>query len=128
MQDRKWAAAAAAVVVAMISFEAAAATGPRVGPKESWDDMQKYEYYIGQLSGALGMCNHFDLSARLKTLADLTPYGRQGWQSLQVFDDIRGGRCGGYADSAQDILEDAEKLRHYLTDKYDCPDGKCAAE
>lgn len=127
MRDRKW-AAAAAVVVAMISFDAAAATGPRVGPKESWSEMQKYEYHIGQLSAALGMCSHFDLSTRLKALADLTPYGRQGWQSLQAFDDIRGARCGSYADSAKDILEDADKLRHYLSEQYGCSGSGCAGE
>lgn len=112
-------AAAVVMLAAGVSFGAVAATGPRMGPKESWSDMQKYEYYIGQLGAALGMCNHFDLSSQMKSLADRSPYGRQGWQSLQAFDDIRGGRCGSYADDAKGILEDAEKLRNYFSDQYD---------
>ena len=118
MQGRKL-AAAAALGAMVLSLAAEAATGPRMGPKESWSEMQKYEYYIGQLSAALNLCNHFDLSTQMKALADLTPYGQKGWQSLQAFDDIRGGRCGSYADDAHDILEDAEKLRHYLSEQYD---------
>jgi len=128
MQGRKLATAGAVALGLALSFAAHAATGPKVGPKESWDEMQKYEYYVGQLSAAAGMCNYFDLSARLKELADLTPYGRQGWRSLQQFDDLRGGRCGTYADSARDILSDRDKLWSYLTEKYDCPGGICAPE
>ena len=128
MRDSKRAAAAAAVVVAMISLDAAAATGPRMGPKETWDDMQKFEYYIGQAGSALNMCNHFGLANDLKKLADLTPYGRQGWRSLLGFDDIRGAQCGNIAADAEKILSDRDKLWDYLTIKYNCPDGKCAAE
>lgn len=122
------AASAAVALMGLLSVTAQAATGPKMGPKESWDDMQKYEYYIGQLSAAVRMCNYFELSSRLKALADLTPYGRQGWQSLQAFDSLRGGRCGSYADSAKDILADRERLRTYLAEKYDCPGGICAPE
>src|SRR3546814_3076251 len=92
MQGRKL-AAAAALLVAAISFGAVAATGPSVGPKASWDKMQKFEYYLGQLAGALNFCNSFELSGQVRELADLSPYGRKGWVSLLAFDDLRGGRC-----------------------------------
>lgn len=119
---------AAVLAVCLSPALAVAATGPKVGPKESWDEMQKFEYQIGQLAGALNMCNSFGLSARLRELSDLSPYGRQGWASLLGFDDIRGGRCGSYADSAEKLLNDRDKLWGYLTEKYDCPGGECAPE
>jgi len=119
----------AAVLAVFISPAlAAAATGPKVGAKDSWDEMQKFEYQIGQLAGALNMCNNFGLSARLRELSDLSPYGRKGWASLLSFDDIRGGRCGSYAESAKKLLDDRDKLRGYLTEKYHCPGGECAPE
>lgn len=130
MRCRKLAATAATVVVvvATISFGAAAATGPRMGPQKSWDDMQKFEYYIGQAGSALNMCNHYGLANSLKELADLSPYGRKGWQSLLSFDDIRGAQCGRIAEDAKNILLDRDKLWDYLTVKYNCPDGKCPAD
>ena len=119
---------ALAVLAVLSPLAAGAATGPKVGPKESWTAMQKYEYYIGQLGSALNLCNSFDLANRLQDLAKLTPYGRQGWNSLLAFDDIRGGHCTRYADDASKLLEDREKLWSYLTEKYDCPGGECAPE
>lgn len=119
---------AAVLAVSMSPVLAVAATGPKVGPKDSWDDMQKFEYNIGQLAGALNMCNNFGLSGRLRELSDLSPYGRQGWASLLGFDDLRGGRCNSYAESAEKLLDDRDKLWGYLTDKYDCPGGQCAPE
>lgn len=127
MQGRKL-AAAAALMAAAISFGAVAATGPKVGATASWDKMQKFEYYLGQLAGALNFCNSFDLSNRMRELADLSPYGRKGWASLLAFDDLRGGRCGSYAADAEEVLADRDKLWSYLTDKYDCPGGQCAPE
>ncbi|MGD1877515.1 MAG: hypothetical protein ACFB13_08450 [Kiloniellaceae bacterium] len=110
--------AALAVGVVLWPLAAGAATGPKVGPKDSWDEMQKFEYYIGQLGSALNLCNYFDLANQLQELAHLSPYGEQGWNSLLAFDDIRGGRCSTYAESARELLEDREKLRDYLMDKY----------
>src|SRR5690606_6315404 len=96
--------------------------------KDSWTEMQKYEYYIGQLGAALNICRSFELSTQLKALADLSPYGQQGWKSLRQFDGVRGGHCGGYAEAARDVLEDADKIRNYLSDQYDCPQGQCLPE
>lgn len=109
---------AAVLAAAMTPAVALAATGPKVGPKDSWDDMQKFEYYIGQLGGALNLCNFFDLANQMQELANLTPYGKRGWNSLLAFDDIRGGRCNSYADSARKVLKDRERLIEYLGDKY----------
>ena len=120
--------AALAVVLGLWSSGASAATGPKVGPKDSWNDMQKFEYYIGQLAGAASLCNYFDLSNQLKQLADLTPYGRKGWASLLSFDGLRGGHCSTYAEGARKLLGDRDKLWNYLTEKYDCPGGECAPE
>ena len=109
---------AAVLVVFLSPALAVAATGPKVGPKDSWDDMQKFEYYVGQLGSALNLCNYFGLANQLHELVKLTPYGKRGWDSLLAFDDIRGGRCGSYAEDARKLLEDRERLIEYLTDKY----------
>jgi hypothetical protein len=109
---------AAVLVVFLSPALAVAATGPKVGPKDSWDEMQKFEYWIGQLAGALNLCNYHDLASQLHQLANLSPYGQRGWASLLSFDDIRGGRCSSYAESAREILVDRDRLIEYLTDKY----------
>src|SRR3546814_1951924 len=90
--------------------------------------MQKFEYYLGQLAGALNFCNSFELSGQVRELADLSPYGRKGWASLLAFDDLRGGRCGSDVADAKEILADRDRLWTYLTEKYDCPGGECVPE
>lgn len=109
---------AAVLAVSLSPAVAVAAAGPKVGPRDSWDDMQKFEYYMGQLGSALNLCNYFDLANQLHELVDLTPYGQRGWKSLLVFDQILGGRCSSYAEDARKLLEDRERLVQYLTDKY----------
>lgn len=105
-----------------------AASGPGGTAPSSWDRMQKLEYYIGRASGALDLCGNYSLSAELKKLADLSPYGRKGWRSMQSFDGINGAQCGKVADDAKEILGDRDQLVAYLTEKYDCPGGDCGQE
>ena len=125
MRFRVFAAAAATLLLAC---SAQAATGPKGGPSDSWTRMQKFEFYVGELAGALNLCRITDLAYELKELSDMTPYGRKGWRSMLPFDSISGGRCTSYAESAREILADRDKLVAYLADKYDCPGGDCAEE
>lgn len=119
---------AAAAATLLLAFPAEAATGSKAGPSESWTQMQKYEYYIGQLAGALNLCRITDLAYELKELSDLSPYGRKGWRSLLSYDSIRGGRCTSYAEDGRELLADREDLAAYLTETYDCPGGLCAPD
>lgn len=107
---------------------AQAASGPGGGTPGNWTQMQKFEHYIGELSGALGICRNYDLASQLKILADLSPYGRQGWAGMQSYDGIKGGQCGRLAADAKEILGDRDQLHAYLTEKYYCPAGRCAPE
>ncbi len=107
---------------------AQAASGPGGGTPGNWTQMQKFEHYIGELSGALGICRNYDLASELKALADLSPYGRQGWAGMQSFDGIKGGYCGKIAADAKEILGDRDQLQAYLMEKYYCPAGRCAPE
>ena len=116
---------AAIVATVMFASAAEAARGPKGGPSDSWTRMQKFEYYVGELAGALNLCRITDLAYELKELSDLTPYGRKGWRSMLPYDSISGGRCTSYAESGREILADRERLLAYLTDKYDCPGGDC---
>ena len=90
-----------------------------MGPAESWTEVRKYEYYIGQLAAALNLCRYHKLAYEIKELDDLSLYGRKGWQSMQSFDAIRGGRCARYAESGREILADREKIRAFLAETYD---------
>lgn len=126
--QRKGVVAAAAFLAALVPAAAMAATGSNPGPQSSWDNMQKFEYHVGQTAGALNICGHFDYARRLKELADLSPYGRKGWAGIQVYDSIRGGYCGQIAADAEEILADRDRLFDYLTAKYDCPQGYCMPE
>ncbi len=119
---------AALVATVMFASAAEAARGPKGGPSDSWTRMQKFEYYVGELAGALNLCRITDLAYELKELSDLTPYGRKGWRSMLPYDSISGGRCTSYAESGREILADRERLLAYLTDKYDCPGGDCAED
>jgi len=102
---------------------AQAATGAGHGPQSSWDDMQKFEYYLGDLAGALNLCRRYGLSQELRELAVLTPYGKAGLDAWLAYDGVRG--CPGLSNIAEDILEDKDKLLDYLKAKYDCSSGDC---
>ena len=107
------------------SGSALAAAGSGHGPSESWNDMQKFEYYIGDLAGALNLCRRYGMYAELHKLATHTPYGKLGLKSWGPYDGIRGGVCGKAASAAESILEDKDKLLDYLKSKYDCSAGDC---
>ncbi len=107
------------------SQPAQAASGPAMGPSQSWDEMQKFEYYIGQMGSALNICGNYSLATGLRKLANLTPYGRKGWDSMLVYDQILGAQCGRLANDAKDILTDGDKIEAYLRDKYHCEGASC---
>jgi hypothetical protein len=85
--------------------------------------MQKFEYYLGHLAGALNLCRRNSLYQEMRTLAVLTPYGQAGLDAWLAYDGVNG--CPGLSNSADDILEDKEKLLDYLQAKYDCSSGDC---
>ena len=119
---------AAAAATLLLALPVQAATGPKGGPSDSWTQMQKYEFYVGELAGALNLCRITDLAYDLKEVADLSPYGRKGWRSMLPFDGIRGGRCTTYVEAAREVLADRDKLTAYLKDQYDCSTGECGTD
>jgi hypothetical protein len=103
-----------------------AGMGAGHGPSSSWDEMQKFEYYMGDLAGALNVCSMYGLHAQMRELASLTPYGKKGMQAWAAYDGIKGGQCGKIAKWAESVLGDKDKLLDYLNEKYDCGGGgKC---
>ena len=100
-----------------------AATAPGHGPKSSWNEMQKFEYYLGDLAGALNLCRRDGLYRELRELAVLTPYGQAGLDAWLSIDAVRG--CPGLSNAAKDILKDKEEILDYLKARYDCSSGKC---
>ena len=102
-----------------------AAAGAGHGPSDSWNEMQKFEYYIGDIAGALNLCRMYGKHAEMRQLASLTPYGKIGMKSWGPYDGIRGGACGRISSAAEEILGDKEKLLDYLKAKYDCSSGEC---
>ena len=106
--------------------EAAAGSGHR--PSEHWSEMQKLEFYMGRIAGALNICRKYALASELEELAGLSPYGRKGLASVQAYDSIKGGYCGKLAADGEALLADRDKFWAYLTDVYDCPGGECAPE
>ena len=113
-------------VMIVLSFGTASVTpASNLGSRGSWDDMQKFEYYIGDLAGALNICRRFGLHSEMRALAALTPYGKQGLREWGAYDGISGAACGGAAKDAKSILGDKEQLQDYLKAKYDCSSGDC---
>ncbi|MEO3429851.1 hypothetical protein AAFN88_13385 [Pelagibius sp. CAU 1746] len=102
-----------------------AAAGAGHGPSDSWAEMQKFEYYLGDLAGALEVCRMYGMHAEMRELASLTPYGAIGMQAWAAYDDIRGGVCGRVRTAAKSVLGDKDKLLDYLRAKYDCRSGAC---
>lgn len=124
---RSWFFAIAALVW-ILPAGAQAATGAGARPSADWSEMQKLEFYIGQLGGALNICGYFELSRDLTELAKLSPYGRKGLASIRVYDSIKGGYCGKLAADGKVLVGDHDKLLAYLQDTYDCVAGQCAPD
>jgi len=102
---------------------AKAATGPSTKPPGSWDDMQQLEYNIGRITVALDLCRRYGMSQEMQAIARLTPYGKLGMAKMRSFDGISG--CGSVASSAEQLLDDKDKLIDYMKIKYDCSSGDC---
>ena len=96
-----------------------------LGPPSQWDEMQKFEYYIGNIAGAMNVCRMYSLHASMRELSVLTPYGQKGLRDWGSYDGIRGAACGGLANDAKAILGDRDKLIDYLKARYDCAGGDC---
>lgn len=112
-----------ALLVGVTAGSSLAATGAGHGPQSSWNQMQKFEYYLGDLAGALNLCRRHGLYRQLHELASITPYGRKGLEAWLVYDGVRG--CPGLSDQAEEILQDKAKILEYLKHKYDCSSGSC---
>jgi hypothetical protein len=104
---------------------ALAATGSGPGPSSSWNQMQKFEYYLGDMAGALNVCRMYGLHSEILELASLSPYGKRGYQGWAVYDDIRGAVCGRVKNDAEKVLKDKVRLLEYLKSKYDCTSDGC---
>jgi len=102
---------------------ALAATGAGHGPQSDWSQMQKFEYYLGDLAGALNLCRRYSLYQQLRELANMTPYGRKGLEAWLVYDGVRG--CPGLSKAAEEILQDKDRILEYLQHQYDCSSGEC---
>ena len=113
------------LLAAISAGTAQAAAGAGGGPLSSWNDMQKFEYYLGDMAGALNVCRMYGLYSEMHELANLSPYGRKGVQSWAAYDDIRGATCGRVRNAAERVLEDKPKLLDYLKAKYRCTAGGC---
>jgi len=118
------------IVTAMVAClsgttAAQAAMGAGHGPSASWNEMQKFEYYIGDLAGALNVCRMYGMHAEMRELASLSPYGKIGLHAWGSYDDIVGGVCGSVREASESILGDKAKLLDYLKAKYDCSSGDC---
>lgn len=116
-----------ASLVAMLAVVGPAQAGQGGGtqPLKSWDDMQTLEYDIGRIAGALDLCRRYSLSIELRSIANLSPYGKLGMSKMGAFDGIRGAACARIADDAKSLLADKDKLEGYLKAKYDCSAGDC---
>ncbi len=125
---RLWLLAAVAVLWLVVPTEGEAAAGSGARPSEDWSEMQKLEYYIGQIGGALSICGYHSLSRDLTELAQLSPYGRKGLASIRVYDSIKGGYCGKLAADGEKLVADRDQLYAYLTNRYNCPGGQCVPE
>lgn len=112
-------------IILLQTGNAIAAVGPGQVPSESWNEMQKFEYYIGCLAGALNLCRRYRMYAEMRKRANLTPYGKIGLRAWSSYDDIVGAGCGRVAKDAEEILQDKDKLVDYLKAKYDCSSGDC---
>lgn len=102
---------------------AQAAAGAGHGPKSSWNEMQKFEYYLGDIAGALNLCRRNSLYQEMRSMAVLSPYGQAGLDAWLAYDGVRG--CPGLSNTAEELLEDKEKILDYLKAKYDCSSGEC---
>ena len=116
---------AAALAAALAASDAIAASSSTPGPQSSWTDMQKYEFNVGKLAGALNLCRRYSLHAELQKLASLSPYGRKGLKSLLSFDGLTVGGCARVKGYAEDVLRDKERLQEYLEGRYNCSTGDC---
>ncbi|WP_193371257.1 hypothetical protein [Pelagibius marinus] len=118
--------AALCIITALFGSNAAfAAAGAGGGPSDSWNEMQKFEYYLGDIAGALNVCRMYGMHAEMRELASLSPYGKIGMQAWAAYDDIRGGVCGRVRTAAESVLSDKDKVLDYLRAKYDCSSGEC---
>lgn len=122
----KPAAAACMLWIVLSPANSSVAAAADLGPQGSWDEMQRFEHYIGNLAGALNVCQMFGLYGKMSGLAALTPYGKQGLREWGSYDGIMGGVCGRAAKEAKELLEQEDDIEAYLKAKYDCSAGRCA--
>ena len=117
--------AAALAVGLFCGTGAQAGTLPGTGPNPQWTDSQKFEWYLGYLSKAVGVCSDYAAATELGNLASLSPYGRKG-MAVITGDGFYGAACAGIRKDAADLLADKDDIGRYLASLYDCtPGGKC---
>ncbi|MGF1592061.1 MAG: hypothetical protein ACFCUW_02205 [Kiloniellaceae bacterium] len=86
--------------------------------------MQKFEWYVGFLAGAAGVCGAYDEAAMLRNLARMSPYGAIGLGVVRG-DGFAMPVCGRLTNDARDVAADADQIREYLEATYDCSGAGC---
>lgn len=96
----------------------------RIGPKESWSEEQRAEYWLGFLSEALTHCGYYSDARALRELARQTPYGRHGISQTTGYDYYAGG-CASARNDAKKVLSNKNAWKAHLESKYSCSDSGC---
>ncbi|MEO3430139.1 hypothetical protein AAFN88_14860 [Pelagibius sp. CAU 1746] len=86
--------------------------------------MQKFEWYLGYMARAARTCGNFNAADKLHALARMTPYGGAGLNTV-TGDGFAGPVCGGINREAGEMAADAERIRAYIEDTYDCKGEGC---
>lgn len=105
------------LAVATAAGSAGAAQAPAVGPKSSWSDNQKFEWYLGHMSQAAAICRDYDAAKQLSEIAALSPYGKLGLKSIG-FDSFSGAACGGIRKDAKELLQKKDAYLRYMNATY----------
>lgn len=118
-------AAFAAVLYVMVDVATPrAGTLAPTGPNPNWTEMQQFEWYLGFMAGAAGICGSYDAAGVLRNLARMSPYGNIGLGTVRG-DGFAMPVCGRINDDARDLAADADQIREYLEATYNCQGEGC---
>ena len=118
----------AAFILLTIATMQAPLTATRVvGPPDSYNQQQRWEYWIGGLAGIMRVCGYGEESTRLKELANLSPYARKGlkeWFYIERY----AGNCSEAKSHADNRLSKAGEIRTKLSQKYPSGSTCCVSD